>query len=81
MQTCVGFRKDRLGDGAAHLLADKRQQGNFLAIVVVRLAVMDVDDTDDIAPADQRDRKKSFVGVLDQGLKAFETGVRGRLGR
>ncbi len=37
MQTGVGFRQARLGDRAAHLLAHERQQGNLLAVVIVRL--------------------------------------------
>ncbi len=43
--------------------------------MLVGLAVMDVNDADQIAAADQRNRKKGLVGVFRERVEAFETGV------
>jgi len=67
-------------DGDAHLLSNESEQGDLLGAVLVRLAMVDVDDTDDITAADERDGEKRFVGVFDQAREAFESLVGGGAG-
>ena len=43
--------------------------------------MMHIDNADQLSAGYQRDRQKSLVSVLRQGLKRLETGVRGGIGR
>ena len=70
----------RFGEHAAHLLADEAHHCDLVRRVLVRLFVMHVDDTDQVAAADQRHRKKGFEGVFRQRLEGFEPGIRRRIG-
>jgi len=74
-QSRVLFREQRLRNGTAHLLADESQQRNFVRGVLVRFAMMHVDDAYNIAAAHQRDREEGFVSIFHQRGKALEPAI------
>lgn len=64
-------------DGGAHLLAGEGEERDFARSMLVFPAVVDVDDADGFAAADERNGKKRFVGVFDQRWEALEAVVIG----
>ena len=64
-----------VGDGAAHVLSDEGDGGDFAFRVVVPFAMVDVDDADGSAFVDERNRQKRLVGVFHQGGKGLETRI------
>ena len=61
------FSQNTARDRAAHLLSNKGNETDLVGRVLVRLAMVDVDDADDIAPADQRDRQEGLDKCLRPG--------------
>ena len=59
-------------DGTAHLFADEAEEGDFLGRMFVAVAVMDVDNADQIAARNERDRQERIVGIFHEGPEAFE---------
>ncbi len=79
-QPRVLFLQQAFRNGAAHLLADKREGADFFARMRVRFPMMHIDDADGPALVHQRHRQKRLVRVLHQCRKAFEARIGGRVG-
>ena len=56
-------------------LADGGEGFHFGASVLMRVAVLQVDDADDTVARDDRSREEGFEGVLGQDREVFEAGV------
>ncbi len=69
------FGQPGLGDRAAHLFADKGHQSDFVRTVLMRVPVMDVDDADQFAGRDQRNRKERLVSIFRERLESFKSGI------
>jgi len=70
----------RLRNRPAHLLANEADERDFVRAVGVARPVMNIDDPDQIAVADQWHRKECFVRVFLKSLIALEPGIGGGVG-
>ena len=60
---------------AADQFAYGGEQLHFAAGVLVGLAMLDVDDADDLIAGDDRNREERFVGVFGERAKKLEAGI------
>jgi len=69
------FGEAGFGQRSTHLFADERDQRHFVGGVLMRFAMMDVDDADQVAAAHQRNREEGLVSIFLEGREALEAGI------
>lgn len=75
VEAVVFFHQLGAGDGVTHLLTDEAEERYFFRGVIARLAVVDIDDADDVSAADERNGQERFIGVFNQGAETFKAVV------
>src|SRR4029079_10023898 len=65
----IFLRKETLHDRAAHLLAYESQERDFVGRVRMRITMVNVNDPNHLASAQQRDGKKRLIGIFNKSLE------------